>query len=364
MFLPPLFLLTLAANFVASLSIPGIHSVVDDGLEVSSLSSDAICKPIPLAVLSAADAAAKRRAEPATCPDDRSYYIFNPASESTFTASDSILPRQAGGTVEDYSCGPSKPCSNGACCAKTGYCGYGPASCGDGTTPNDNCWSNCDATAECGRYAATPGTKCPLNVCCSQFGFCGMTDEFCATTDNVNTTCQSNCDQPGSGSSGGDVQSRLIGYYEAWNWAKNCVGMKLQDIPVSSITHLHYAFAYITPDDYQISPMDNTVPNELFSQITALKSQNPDLKVIVSIGGWSCTYPSHIEPPSSICLLTTVPCALQSVTMTPTLKPCMVKYLAAQPIEQPSSIIFSTSCRIMALMGLTLIGNASVEPPP
>jgi chitinase len=115
-----------------------------------------------------------------------------------------------------------------------------------------------------------------------------MTDLFCAKTDNVNTTCQSNCDQPGSGSSDGDVQSRLIGYYEAWNWNKNCMGMKLQDIPVSSITHLHYAFAYITPDDYDISTMDDTVPNDLFSQIAKLKTSNPALKVIVSLGGWSC----------------------------------------------------------------------------
>lgn len=67
---------------------------------------------------------------------------------------------------DDYSCNQSKACSNGACCGKTqGYCGYGPDYCGTtGTSPNDVCWSNCDATAECGRYAAKNGTTCPLNV--------------------------------------------------------------------------------------------------------------------------------------------------------------------------------------------------------
>lgn len=67
---------------------------------------------------------------------------------------------------DDYSCSESKACSNGACCGKTqGYCGYGPDYCGTtGTSPNDVCWSNCDATAECGRYASTKGTTCPLNV--------------------------------------------------------------------------------------------------------------------------------------------------------------------------------------------------------
>lgn len=130
--------------------------------------------------------------------------------------------------TDDYSCSESKPCSNGACCSKSsGYCGYGPASCGTTNTPgpNDACWSNCDAKAECGRFAATPGTTCPLNVCCSQFGFCGMTPDFCAVTDNVNTTCQSGCAQPGSGSSGGNVQSRVIGYYEAWVASRACNGM-------------------------------------------------------------------------------------------------------------------------------------------
>ena len=83
--------------------------------------------------------------------------------------------------ADDYSCSESKPCKNGACCAKSGYCGmtsshrrfqcgadstqgYGPESCGDGSSPNDKCWSNCDAHAECGKYAEKPGQECPLNV--------------------------------------------------------------------------------------------------------------------------------------------------------------------------------------------------------
>ena len=66
---------------------------------------------------------------------------------------------------DDYSCGPDKPCKNGACCGKSGYCGYGPNYCGDG------CASNCGAAAECGQYAKDPGKQCPLNTCCSEFGF-------------------------------------------------------------------------------------------------------------------------------------------------------------------------------------------------
>ena len=78
---------------------------------------------------------------------------------------------------EDYTCAPGRKCTNGACCGASGNCGYGqfvailfipqltdsqgPTSCGSG------CTSNCNATAECGQYAAKPGQKCPLNTCCS-----------------------------------------------------------------------------------------------------------------------------------------------------------------------------------------------------
>ena len=74
---------------------------------------------------------------------------------------------------DTYQCSKEKPCSNGACCGESGYCGYGPTYCGDG------CLSDCGAVAECGQYAKKPGTECPLNTCCSQFGFCGTTEDFC-----------------------------------------------------------------------------------------------------------------------------------------------------------------------------------------
>lgn len=75
-------------------------------------------------------------------------------------------------TDDDYSCSESKPCRNGACCPKkTGFCNYGPEACGtSGQSPNEVCWSNCNAKAECGEFADPPGKKCPLNVCCSKYG--------------------------------------------------------------------------------------------------------------------------------------------------------------------------------------------------
>ena len=63
----------------------------------------------------------------------------------------SLIPR------DTYQCGAGNPCSNGACCGASGYCGYGPTYCGSG------CVSNCNAVAECGQYVeAVP--KCPARL--------------------------------------------------------------------------------------------------------------------------------------------------------------------------------------------------------
>ncbi|KAI1525284.1 Glycosyl hydrolase family 18 protein, partial [Pyrenophora tritici-repentis] len=182
-----------------------------------------------------------------------------------------LFPRSLEPRAEDdYSCSESKPCKNGACCPKaTGYCNYGEKYCGtNGQSPNEVCWSNCDAKAECGRDAAVPGKKCPLNVCCSAFGFCGMTDEFCQKGTKEEPGCQSNCEQPGSGSSGGDVQKKVIGYYEAWAHDRKCQGMDFKDIPTGALTHLFFSFGYISPGEFDLVPMDDLKP-DLFSQFTA-----------------------------------------------------------------------------------------------
>ncbi|KAI0877792.1 carbohydrate-binding module family 18 [Hypoxylon argillaceum] len=185
---------------------------------------------------------------------------------------------------DDCSCSESKPCKNGACCPKaTGFCNYGPKACGTtGTSPNDVCWSNCDAHFECGRNSDPPGKECPLNVCCSQFGFCGTEAEFCKKTDDEETSCQSNCDQPGSRYSGGDIRKRIIGYYEAWAHDRECQNINFKDIPVGALTHAHFSFAYITPVTYQIAPMDD-LDSDLFNDFTAIKASNPGLKAIVAL---------------------------------------------------------------------------------
>ncbi|KAJ8128780.1 hypothetical protein O1611_g4852 [Lasiodiplodia mahajangana] len=177
----------------------------------------------------------------------------------------------------DFTCGPDRPCSNGACCGESGWCGYSPTYCGDG------CQSHCDAKAECGEFAAIPGTKCPLNVCCSEFGFCGTTEDFCAGG------CQSNCEQPLPSAPPSNTQQRIIGYWEAWNAQHPCGKMPIGEIPVQLLTHLNVAFGYVN-HDYQVTNMDG-VSTEIYRNVGQIKSRNPSLKIMISLGGWAFSDP-------------------------------------------------------------------------
>ncbi|KAI1840789.1 hypothetical protein JX266_012996 [Neoarthrinium moseri] len=181
-------------------------------------------------------------------------------------------------TREDYTCGAGNPCGNGACCGVSGYCGYGPTYCGDG------CTSNCDAVAECGEFSESGEETCPLNTCCSEFGFCGTIEDFCSDG------CQSNCDlepEPPSGSSTGQTLSKVIGYWEAWNDNSDCHAMSPTDLPLDVLTHLNYAFAYLDADTFKITTMDARTPASTFADFASVKITNPNIKLFVSIGGWT-----------------------------------------------------------------------------
>lgn len=279
----------LIVGLLALTSAVGAIPYIPRSLELHDAGGQSICVPISPILRNEEDLKAKVRHADDKCLSDqvRSTAI----TPSTFRASTLV----ATVTGDDFSCGEDNPCDNGACCAKSGYCGYGEKYCGKtDESPNDVCWSNCDSKAECGRFADPKGKECPLNVCCSPFGFCGMTEEFCKKADDDDddeeSGCQSNCDQPGSGSSGGDVQQRIIGYYEAWNHKKKCMGMKISDIPTGSLTHIYYSFGFIEPDSYDIIPMkgeDEDISTNTITEFAGLKRKNPGLKVIMALGGWS-----------------------------------------------------------------------------
>ncbi|KAF3913832.1 Chitotriosidase-1 [Orbilia brochopaga] len=114
-----------------------------------------------------------------------------------------------------------------------------------------------------------------------QHGFCGTTSEFC------DDKCQSNCGKVNRPSGGGNVRKNVVGYYESWQaTSKRCSRMQPEEVPAAGLTHLNFAFAFVTPNSYDVVPMPDTDPN-LFSRTTALKRTYPGLEVWISVGGWT-----------------------------------------------------------------------------
>ncbi|OHW99356.1 chitinase [Colletotrichum incanum] len=222
------------------------------------------------------------RAETAV-PEPSSFPTSSPAvgnSSLSSSISEEAAPFGFAARLADdpYTCGPGRPCSNGACCGASGNCGYAPAYCGAG------CLSNCDAKAECGQYAAKPGQTCKLNACCSEHGFCGTTKDFC--TDG----CQSNCilePKPPGGSPKGAALDRVIGYYESWSYKSKCNQKSPSDLPLKDLTHLNYAFTFIEPKTYEMVTMDMKHEDDLWQITVDSKKYNPNLKVYVAVGGWT-----------------------------------------------------------------------------
>lgn len=104
--------------------------------------------------------------------------------------------------------------------------------------------------------------------------------------------CQSNCKQPKPSVSKTNTQQKIIAYWEAWNENKPCGKMKPDEIPVHDITHLIFAFGFITPGDFQITNMPEVSPS-LFREVAELKNKNPSLKIQIALGGWTHNDPGQ-----------------------------------------------------------------------
>ena len=63
--------------------------------------------------------------------------------------------------------------------------------------------------------------------------------------------------------------------------------MEPEEIPVEGLTHHNFAFAYITPNTYNIAAMDSRTSESMFTKVTSTKERNADLKVWVALGGWT-----------------------------------------------------------------------------
>lgn len=65
------------------------------------------------------------------------------------------------------------------------------------------------------------------------------------------------------------------------------------EIPATMLTHLNVAFAYIN-SAFEVTNMDG-IPSELYKSMGDVKSKNPDLKLVISIGGWTFRDPGDYQ---------------------------------------------------------------------
>lgn len=77
-----------------------------------------------------------------------------------------------------------------------------------------------------------------------------------------------------------------MGYYEGWASDRRCNDIWPEHIPLGVYSHINFAFATIDPSTFEVRPA-STKDVSLFSRLTALKRQDPDVQVFIAIGGWS-----------------------------------------------------------------------------
>lgn len=152
------------------------------------------------------------------------------------------------------------------------------------------CVNNCDRKAECdpGGYGSdfVQKTTCPLNVCCSKYGFCGTTAEFCGSK----TVSRPSCDV-----SQGSRFKRVVGYYESWAPSRVCNRFYPEQIPSGVYSHIIFAFASIDPKTFRLVPA-RQVDVDLYERVANLKRKDPNLKVLIAVGGWTFNDPGPRPP--------------------------------------------------------------------
>lgn len=84
--------------------------------------------------------------------------------------------------------------------------------------------------------------------------------------------------------------SRVVGYYKGWSTRRPCHRFWPEQIPLGVYSHINFAFATINPKTYEVLLADNR-DKDLYKQLTALKAYNPNVQILVALGGWTFNNP-------------------------------------------------------------------------
>ena len=116
---------------------------------------------------------------------------------------------------------------------------------------------------------------------------------------------------PVTGGNGGSATGyKIVGYFENWaQYRPKGNGYFLpEQVDPSLLTHINFAFAvfgFITKSvdpenprltgDYKLQPIEWNEQDALYPELQKLKEKNPNLKTLLSIGGWSFNDPEDIN---------------------------------------------------------------------
>ncbi len=76
---------------------------------------------------------------------------------------------------------------------------------------------------------------------------------------------------------------KVIGYYAAWSAYS---GFTPDQLDANKLTHINYAFANIG-SDYKVTLGFPDVDSTNLSKLVGLKKSNPNLKILIAVGGWT-----------------------------------------------------------------------------